>query len=72
MMEAEAEGEGEAPPPVAQPVDPAMQTPELNEFKTIDNVHLPKQPSETPTAPAENPEAYFNDAPEGRVKKPFY
>jgi hypothetical protein len=49
-----------------------MQTPELNEFKTIDNVHLPKQPSETPTAPAENPEAYFNDAPEGRVKKPFY
>lgn len=75
MMEAEAEGEGEAPPPVAQPVDPAMQTPELNEFKTIDNVHLPKnreQPPETPTAPAENPGAYFNDAPEGRVKKPFY
>ena len=80
MIEKEAttgEGEGDAPVPVTQPVDPPMQTPELNEFRTITNVNLPQhrvsseEPAAPPAPPAE-PNSYFDDAPEGRVKKPFY
>jgi hypothetical protein len=77
MMEA-----AEEVPAATPPVDPPMQTPELNEFRTIDTQRrvpepvtapAPDEPESAPEpAPAPEPEAYFNDAPEGRVKKPLY
>jgi len=65
--------EGEVDVPVMHPTDPPIQTPELNEFKTISNVNLPQHRTGVPP-PVEPPSepAYFNDAPDGRVKKPFY
>ena len=59
--------------PVAS--DPPVMTPELNEFKTIPSVNLPASQAAAPppSEPMEEEDdgVLFNDAPEGRVKKPF-
>lgn len=53
--------------------DPPVMTPELNEFKTIPSVNLPasQAPAPSPETVEEDDGVLFDDAPEGRVKKPF-
>ena len=53
--------------------DPPVMTPELNEFKTIPSVNLPasQAPDPSPETVEEDDGVLFDDAPEGRVKKPF-